>query len=459
MMPRKTTLTVIAFAAFVLLPQVAPALRNFKSFDPRNIPMVWDFPVPKRVNPDTAPALDEIRAKRLQVMAPKHLIDPDGELDHFYEALLKGGVTRVLHYGDSPTTADLITADARAMLQREFGDAGTGFVLIARPWAWYNHRGVEMDASSNWKIDVAGATDLKDGLDGLGGASFRGPAGAEARWILKDGQHRSVDISYLAQPGGGSFVLEADGKQIGEIHTDEPERSPAFASFALPPGSKKFTLRVESGAVRVFGADFRKPGPGIVYSSLGVNGANITLLSRAFNAAHWSAQLRHYKPDLVVLAYGTNESGYPEFVNSTWANELKIAVHRVQADVPSASILLMSPMDRGERNQAGEIETISTLPQIVNIERRVAAETGTAFFDTFHAMGGEGTMARWYNSEPRMVGADFIHPMPAGAKIVGELLYRALRDGYNQYKLRQLKGRATGVADVPDASEGGASTR
>ena len=43
------------------------------------------------------------------------------------------------------------------LLQKQFGDAGSGFVLIARPWAWYSHRGVEMDASS-WKIDIAGAT-------------------------------------------------------------------------------------------------------------------------------------------------------------------------------------------------------------------------------------------------------------------------------------------------------------
>jgi hypothetical protein len=57
-------------------------------------------------------------------------------------------------------------------------------------------------------------------------------------------------------------------------------------------------------------------------------------------------------------------------------------------------------------------------------------------------MGGEGTMGRWYNAEPRLVGADFIHPMPAGAKIVGELLYNSLRTGYNQYKLRQLSNNA-----------------
>ena len=96
-------------------------------------------------------------------------------------------------------------------------------------------------------------------------------------------------------------------------------------------------------------------------------------------------------------------------------------------------------MDRGERNSSGDIDTVPVLPRLVNIESRVARETGAAFFNTYEAMGGQGTMGRWYAAEPRLVGADFIHPMPAGAKIVGELLYNALRDGYNQYKLRQLK--------------------
>jgi hypothetical protein len=98
----------------------------------------------------------------------------------------------------------------------------------------------------------------------------------------------------------------------------------------------------------------------------------------------------------------------------------------------------MSPMDRGGKNDLGEIETVPALPRLVKIESRVAEEMGVAFFNTFEAMGGRGTMARWYSAQPRLVGADFVHPLPAGAKIVGELLYNALRDGYNEYKLRQL---------------------
>src|SRR5271154_546793 len=186
-MPIKTALTVLTFVALILLPEIAPALKNYQSLDPHNIARVFDLPIPKvKGAPETETA--EVHARKLESKAPANLLDPTHTLDHFYEALLKGGTVRILHYGDSPTTGDLITADARAMLQKEFGDGGSGFVLIARPWAWYNRRGVEMQAS-NWKIDIAGTSELRDGLYGLGGVSFRGAPGAVARWTLRDATH------------------------------------------------------------------------------------------------------------------------------------------------------------------------------------------------------------------------------------------------------------------------------
>jgi lysophospholipase L1-like esterase len=445
---RKTTLAVITFAVLILLPRVVPAFRNYVSLDPRDIPLVWDLPVPKPKELET----DGVRVRRLEVSKPQNLVDRHKMLDHFYAALLGGGPVRVLHYGDSPTTGDLITADARALFQKQFGDGGAGFVLIAKPWAWYFHRGVDMD-SSKWTIDVAGDTQLKDGLHGLGGASFQGSPGAVAEFTIKNEQH-TAEIAFLEQPEGGTFSFEADGNELGKVETAEiagEERHPGWASFELPAGSKKFTVRVQSGRVRLYGVEFSKGRPGVLYSSLGVNGANITLLSHAFNGAHWAAQLHHYSPDLVVLAYGTNESGFPKFVDSTWGAEMKSVVKRLQAALPDASILLMSPMDRGERNDRGEIETIAAMPRLVKIEAKVAEETGVAFFNTFQAMGGDGTMARWYAAEPRLVGSDYIHPMPAGAKIVGELLYDALHDGYNEYKLRQLKSREGG-AKTPEGN-------
>jgi lysophospholipase L1-like esterase len=135
---------------------------------------------------------------------------------------------------------------------------------------------------------------------------------------------------------------------------------------------------------------------------------------------------------------------------------MREVVRRLHASLPGVSILLMSPMDRGERKADGEIDTLAAIPRLVNTEARVALDTGVAFFNTFQAMGGQGTMGRWYSAEPRLVGADYIHPMPAGARIVGELLFSALRDGYNQYKLQQLKEN---LAEAPEDAPRSADKR
>jgi len=131
-------------------------------------------------------------------------------------------------------------------------------------------------------------------------------------------------------------------------------------------------------------------------------------------------------------------------------------VNRLRRALPNVSLLLMSPMDRAERVAGGDIVTLATIPKLVAIQERVARDTGCAFFNTFEAMGGSGTMARWYETHPRMVAADFIHPSPAGAKLVGNLLYQAIYDGFTKYKLKRMKqkynlaeaGKTTRTAQV-----------
>jgi lysophospholipase L1-like esterase len=160
----------------------------------------------------------------------------------------------------------------------------------------------------------------------------------------------------------------------------------------------------------------------------------VQVVVRYFEQHQWAEELRHERPDLVIINYGTNESVFASYIDRYYAGELREVIRRVQAAVPNASLLVMSPMDRGERDSSGAIVTAATVPHLVAIQRQVAAETGCAFFDTFDAMGGAGTMARWYESQPRLVSADFMHPLPAGARKVGVLLYEGLMSGYRHYK-------------------------
>ncbi len=442
-MPYRTALAILGcFVVLQLLPQ-APGLRKFPTLGRATLDELVDL-APKRpaVVTEEQPGAVPETPRAGQAVFP--IEDPGRGLDSFYAALREtelrrpDAVTAILHYGDSPTTADLITADVRDLLQKQFGDAGHGFCLIAKPWGWYQHRGVDI-SGSGWTIDPATQSSVRDGRFGLGGVSFRGDEGAASRLTLRTGGHTSLEVSYLHQPGGGVIDVLFDGAPAHEIPTGADSPSAGFTRLELPPRARRIELRVRQGPARLFGAYLGKPGAGVVYSSLGLNGAYVSVLARFFQEKHWSEQLRRYRPRLVIVNYGTNESVSQAFVDYVYEKEMKEIVRRLRAALPEASILVMSPMDRGQRGEDGEIRTVAVLPALVGRQRRVAIETGCAFFNTFQAMGGEGTMGRWFQARPRLVGSDYMHPMPGGARRVGSLLYQALLDGYNRYKLRRMQ--------------------
>ena len=377
-------------------------------------------------------------------------VDDTNSLDPFFAALWKlergkldqerlepgteMGVVTILHYGDSPTTADLITGDVRAQMQTRFGDAGRGYTLIAKPWAWYGHRGVEI-SDHGWKIRT-GVGLMREGIYGLGGAAFEGQAGAWSKFRLTESQQSAVDVEYLGKPGGGKFAVEADDQQILEQSTDGETQTTGSVHVFLPVGTKIVSIRPTTGTVTLFGADFRRGSNGLLYDSLGLNGATTTVLARVLQPTLWRQELDRAAPALVIVNYGSNESSFGTWVHKGYAAELRLAIQRIRQAAPGVPILIMSPMDRGERSGLDDIRTMSTIPEIVAIQRQVAAETHCAFFDTYDAMGSEDTMARWYVASPRLVTADLLHPTPQGATIVASLFVEQLGLGYNRWKMQ-----------------------
>jgi lysophospholipase L1-like esterase len=438
-LPRKTAATIVCFALFII-PMArrnhAAFLASVLDFQPRTLPTAPEPVRPTRTAvPQAVPAAAPSFAQ---------LADPDAALEPFYKSLrrteAKLGITRILHYGDSPTTADSITSDLRSLLQERFGDAGHGFVLIAKPWAWYNHHGADIRASG-WRSAPATQGDRAgDGLHGLGGVTFEAARGAWST-VQLDSDHDRVEVSFLYQPRGGVFAIKTGNQTLGTVNSVAPAFKSGWATFPLPPHTREVKLEVVTGPVRLFGMSFEKGSRGLIYNSLGLNGGQVQVLVRYFDPAHWTEQLQHQRPDLVIVNYGTNESVFAKYLDTTYPGELREVIHRIKAAVPDASVLVMSPMDRGQR-LGGTISTMPTVPHIVEIQRQIALEEGCAFFNTFEAMGGAGTMARWYASQPQLVTSDFIHPFPAGAQKIGRLLDGALVSGYERFKQAQMAAPA-----------------
>ena len=440
--PFNTAITILAFGLLLAAAElVVPGIRG-----PRLSQLAGIIPLPPEPAPpagsarmEPAPAAVSLPAVR---PAPVVFDDSRGSLDHFYQALLRsqrrepGAITRIVHYGDSPTTADLITGDIRLLLQKQFGDAGLGFVLADNPWSWYRHSGVRVYAHG-WRMLPASRFDADDGLFGLGGVTFSGAPPARTAIVLERERASHFEICFLQQPGGGQFTVSADGRELGTPDTAGDSKTSAFAAFEVEPPAAELDVRASQGTVRWFGIIAEGPGPGVVYDSLGLNGGSITVLARMFNQLHWTEQLRHRRPDLVIINYGTNEAGFADFIERGYEAELHEGIRRIRRAVPESSILIMSPMDRGQRTARGDIGTMPTIPKLVDIQRRVAKDTGCAFFDTFDAMGGDGTIARWYGADPPLVAADLIHPFGQGGRIVASLFTREILAGLHRFRDRQ----------------------
>jgi hypothetical protein len=453
--PLKPLLALATFGAGITLPQYIPQWYNWRIYEWAAATTIIDFQ-PRTHSP--TPVADEMERLRPDSVPVKQngsrIVDEHRAMDGFYAALLRtergqpGAVTRILHYGDSPTTADLITADVRQFLQQRFGDAGHGTYLLGKPWAWYKHRGLDLD-SSGWQMDPATLRGAKDGRYGLGGVSFTGGVNASSRIAVKNEGHTRLNVRYFGQPDGGEVEIMAGDIHIGTLDTTAPRAMEAEKEFPIPPEAREFKLKVTRGTVRLFSLEFFKPGDGVVYDSIGLNGCWAGVLAHHMNAEHWATELRAAKPDLVIINYGTNETGYKNYVEGAYPKDVREIIRRVREALPETSLLIMSPMDRGSRAAGGEIGTIAQLPQLVSLQARLAADNDCAFFNTFQAMGGPGTMGKWYMAEPRLVSADFIHPLPAGARIVGTLLYQALMDGYNTYKLEQIRHKLAEAQVAP----------
>jgi lysophospholipase L1-like esterase len=454
----KTAATALLVALGVLVPYLAPGLVRFRLVSVADLALATGsfrgaprVPLVKRNEafvsaevplvaeqrpPETGGSRTESRPRRSFPPVAPPLVpieDPSNELGRFFERLeaveekQAGALVRITHLGDSPLTGDLISGEARQMLQAELGDGGPGFVLAARPWGWYSHQGVGIEAKG-WTAMSPVLLPGNGGRHGLGLVSFTGSSDSARSEIRREhGTFARAVVTFSAAPGRGTLLVSVDGGPDEEVSTSAPEFRVGHFASAAPGGATRIALRPKGdGEVTLYGVVLETDGPGLVYDAVGANGASIQALN-LLEETDWIEALALRQSDLIILNYGTNESTMEGIGGPRYEKEYAEAIRRVRKALPDASVLVMAPMDRGVRLDDGSIGTPPSIRRLVSVQRRIAKENGCAYFDTFAAMGGEGTMARWYENDPRLVTGDFTHTTKPGSDRVARLLVGALR--------------------------------
>lgn len=366
---------------------------------------------------------------------PQSIEDPSGRaMLTFYEALedTQGGewVTRIVHFGDSHVAADMLTGALRYRLQSCFGDAGPGFVLPGKPWPWYSRAGVISRVSPGWQADgLTQASLAADGRLGLAGVSLSASSAGE--WLSLTASGRYFDVYVLKQPGGGTLDISLDAVEWRHnVSLKSKTAEPNYIEIVAPDDSiHTIEIRTKSsGPIRVFGIAIEGERAGVTYDALGINGA------RASRPMQWdwrllSSNLERRDPDLIILAYGSNEVTDSDLDLEEYSANFATLLERFREAAPRASILVLGPPDRAVR-EGRRWKTASRMPALVTAQRRAALKAGAAFYDLFKAMGGPGSAERWATLAQPLAQADRVHLTAAGYRLVADWINSELIRGY-----------------------------
>jgi len=366
--------------------------------------------------------------------AAEHVLEFPEALGSFYDQLARVDdgqreVARVVHLGASAIGVDDLTSILREKFQRRFGDGGAGMVLMQRYMSNYVHRWVKFEGKA-WKHCYIAYLCKKDGHYGLGGVSFESNPGA--RTTIATRKHELGDevsrihVFYAAVPGGGKLALRVDGGEPQMLDARATALEDRFHELQVPRGPHEVEVRATGGPVRAYGVVLETDGPGVVWDQFSMLGAFTSRLL-AWNERHIAGQIAHRDPHLIVFTYGGNDLRrviVGKLDREGYAREYRKAIERVRAGKPGASCLVIGTSDRS-RTLTFEVRH-SDVTTIVEAQREAAREAGCAFFDSYKAMGGEGSAKRWRRMDPPLLAPDLKHLTHAGNEVLGGWVYQAI---------------------------------
>ncbi|GAA0310615.1 SGNH/GDSL hydrolase family protein [Sphingomonas oligophenolica] len=359
----------------------------------------------------------------------------------------------ILQIGDSHTAGDAVTGGWRTLLQERTGSGGHGVLAPGRPYDGYITQGVTVSMSPGWSV---GATFGKDAHEprprlGLSGFSLTSTAGG-ASMALRAEPAMAFDRFTLCAIGGvdrGGVAVRFDGVDRGRIDFSAPAGQPACRTIRADGLSLSVEIMAERPGLTITSwATFSDDG-GVALSNLGVVGSQLAHFARTDDAVV-AEELKAYRPDLIVLAFGTNEGFAPHFDAVAYEAILRLQVarlRRLSGDVP---ILLLGAPDSLSRqpalraNAAGVVIECETVPgtdahpalfappalaMVRAIQRRIADDLGLAFWDWQMRMGGPCAARGWVKRDVPLMRGDYVHFNKAGGLEIARALQADLDRG------------------------------
>jgi lysophospholipase L1-like esterase len=171
----------------------------------------------------------------------------------------------------------------------------------------------------------------------------------------------------------------------------------------------------------LYGLDLENGDDGIVYHSLGVNGASVESF---LGATLFEKDLKMVDPGCIIISLGTNDASMSHFDRKQFEADYLALLQKIRAVSPNAAILLTVPGDFYRKRRYDN----KNLPGLRNTIISVAGKANCGVWDLYSIMGGPKSILKWYKAG--LVAKDKLHLNRTGYVLQGKLLYNAVIKSY-----------------------------
>jgi len=352
----------------------------------------------------------------------------------FYDKLEKlvrtgEGRINVVQIGGSHIQAGTFSGQIRSRLQTLNGEmnAGWGFMFPYRisrtnsPYGyyiryngrWHSTRNIERRKTSNL---------------GVGGISAATSAPkAELTILLEDENELDYSFNKLRifyENKGAEYSVSMDSSVLN--------KSTKMADyFDIELNSKVDSLKItiqnksnKPGSFTLHGITTEAAPNGVVYHSIGVNGAHVPAFLRC---QLFEKQLTKLKPDLVILGLGINDAYGRKFSQNRFESNYAELIGKIRRAAPETAIIFTTNNDsylyRRYVNKNGE--------KVKQSMFKMAKKHHAGVWDMFSVMGGLNSIVLW--ERKRLAQRDKIHFTREGYLTMGDLFFNALLKGFEEH--------------------------
>lgn len=214
---------------------------------------------------------------------------------------------------------------------------------------------------------------------------------------------------------------------LGQLQTKDRSRPVRVVQY----GDSHTVADILPGALeKLYRKDFGATG--VVYDVYGQNGMRAKQLYRWVKG--WTRRdynnMAAQSPDLIVLAYGSNEVTDADWSVESYAAMFAEIISCFRRAAPNAALLVLAPPDRAVLTRYGW-QTAPRMPELLDAQRRAAYASHAGFWSACDAMGGFGSMNLWAASG--LAQPDHVHLTTAGYVRLGKMFHYDFVLAFNEF--------------------------